>query len=99
MHEDSLDAFPVPADIHTHLTSCCLYCLSLVLPVLLPVMFAAAAVTGAFVGAWGTVTWEFNAPESNDPSRYSFDIYLPKVHKDKDYKESEKQYKYDEDKY
>jgi hypothetical protein len=57
-----------------------------------------AAAAGAFVGAWGTIIWEFNAP-SNDPSRYSFDIYLPKVHKDKDYKESEKQYKYDEDKY
>lgn len=71
----------------------------LIAPILcLPCLPFVAAAAGAFVGAWGTIIWEFNAP-SNDPSRYSFDIYLPKVHKDKDYKESEKQYKYDEDKY
>lgn len=50
------------------------------------------------MGAWGTITWEYNSGTVEDPSKYSFDIYLPKVHKDKDYKE-ERQYKYDEEKY
>jgi hypothetical protein len=59
----------------------------------LPVALSPA---GAFLGAWGTITWE-----DGTPAKYSFSLYLPKIIKDKDYYESksDKQYKYDEEKY
>jgi hypothetical protein len=58
--------------------------------------------TGAFEGAWGSIKWTAGATEK-DNGKYSFDIYLPKIHDVKEYKDY-KEYKsdsknYDDEKY
>jgi len=54
-------------------------------------ILAVSGGTGHFVGAHGTITWTYG-----HPSKYYFDIYVPKVHshKDYDYDKYDKEYKY-----
>jgi hypothetical protein len=39
-----------------------------------PELLLLLLLAGAFNGVWGTITWTFGKP-----SKYSFDIYFPKV--------------------